>query len=331
MTTITANVSDEPKKIADLLNEVRRVVRLKHFSASTEKSYIYYIRSFIHFHGRKRPQSMGAPEISAYLSHLAVEKNVAASTQNVAFNALLFLYRDVLAIELPPLGDVLRANRPARLPVVFTKSEAQKILGAMSGTNHLLASLLYGSGLRLMEGVRLRVKDLDFEYAQITIRDGKGQKDRRVPLPQPLIFALREQLQRVRELHQSDLSEGFGEVFLPDALARKYRNAAREIGWQWVFPARNRVLDPRTGATRRHHLLEDGIQRAVKKAIRDARIEKNGSCHSLRHSFATHLLEHGYDIRTVQELLGHKDVRTTMIYTHVLNRGGLAVKSPLDF
>lgn len=331
MQLITATGSSEPKKIEDLLNDVRRVARLKHFSASTEKSYIYYIRGFIHFHGRKRPQRMGAPEVCAYLSHLAAEKNVAASTQNVAFNALLFLYRDVLFIELPPLENVLRAKRPARLPVVFTKSEVQQILGAMSGINHLIASLLYGSGLRLMEGLRLRVKDLDFEYSQITIRDGKGQKDRRVPLPQTLVPALQEQLRKVRELHQCDLAAGFGEVVLPGALSRKYRNAARDWSWQWVFPAKNRVLDPRSAKERRHHLLEDGVQRAVKAAIRAAQIEKNGSCHSLRHSFATHLLEHGYDIRTVQELLGHKDVRTTQIYTHVLNRGGLAVKSPLEF
>lgn len=331
MRTNTAIGWSEPKRIGDLLADVQRVARMKHLSLSTEKSYIYYIRSFIHFHGRKRPQGMGAPEICAFLSHLAIQKNVAASTQNVAFNALLFLYRDVLQIELPPLDGVARAKRPARLPVVWTKTEVQQILGAMSGTNHLIASLLYGSGLRLMESLRLRVKDLDFEYSQITVRDGKGQKDRRVPLPQTLISALREQLGVARELHQRDLSEGFGEVFLPHALARKYRSAPREWKWQWVFPARNRVLDPQSGAMRRHHLLEDTVQRAVKAAIRDAEIEKSGSCHTLRHSFATHLLQQGYDIRTVQELLGHSDVRTTMIYTHVLNRGGLAVQSPLDF
>ena len=327
---ITAKSHVELNRVSDLLEESRRVMRLRRFSYSTEKSYLYYIRHFIHFHGRRQPQRLGAPEISAFLSHLAEERNVAASTQNVAFNALLFLYRDVLNTSLPPLENVARARRPARVPVVFSKNEVAQVIGAMSGTHRLLASLLYGSGLRLMEGVRLRVKDLDFEYSQITIRDGKGQKDRYVPLPASLILPLREQLATVRELHQRDLEDGFGEVSLPHALSRKYRAAPRDWIWQWVFPSSKRSLDPRKKIERRHHLLEDGLQRAVKRAIDEAKIDKAGSCHTLRHSFATHLLENGYDIRTVQELLGHKDVRTTMIYTHVLTRGGLAVKSPLD-
>ena len=331
MSIITAKPFVELKSVGDLLEEARRVMRLRRFSLSTEKSYLYYIRLFIHFHGRRQPQRMGAPEISAFLSHLAEDKNVAASTQNVAFNALLFLYRDVLNTTLPPLENVARARRPARVPVVFSKHEVAQLLDALSGTHRLLASLLYGSGLRLMEGVRLRVKDLDFEYSQITIRDGKGQKDRYVPLPTSLVVPLREHLAVVRELHRCDLDEGFGEVMLPHALARKYRAAPRDWIWQWVFPSSKRSLDPRTQIERRHHLLEDGLQRAVKRAIGEAKIDKAGSCHTLRHSFATHLLENGYDIRTVQELLGHKDVRTTMVYTHVLTRGGLAVKSPLDF
>ena len=330
MSTITATPNVELKRVSDLLDEARRVMHLRRFSLSTEKSYLYYVRYFIHFHGRRQPQRMGAPEIIAFLSYLAEKKNVAASTQNVAFNALLFLYRDVLNMTLPPLENVVRARRPARVPVVFSKSEVAQLLGALSGTHRLLASLLYGSGLRLMEGVRLRVKDVDFEYSQITIRDGKGQKDRYVPLPSSLVLPLREHLETVRELHRRDLKQGFGEVLLPHALARKYRAAPRDWAWQWVFPSHKRSLDPRTQSERRHHILEDGLQRAVKKAIAQAEIDKAGSCHTLRHSFATHLLENGYDIRTVQELLGHKDVRTTMIYTHVLARSGLAVKSPLD-
>ncbi|HVF09861.1 MAG TPA: integron integrase [Abditibacteriaceae bacterium] len=316
--------------ISDLLEEARQTMRLKRLSLHTERAYLDTIRRFITFHHRRHPRSMGAGEVRAYLSHLASERNVAASTQNVAFNALLFLYRDVLQMELGDLSTTLRAQRPARLPVVYAPGEVQALLGRMSGTHHLMARLLYGSGLRLMECVRLRVKDIDFEYGHVVVRDGKGQKDRHTILPQSLVPPLREQIERARLLHRKDLEDGHGEVYLPAALARKYRSAARELAWQWVFPASKLSLDPRTGARRRHHLLEDGLQRAVKKAILEAGLNKNGSCHALRHSFATHLLEAHYDIRTVQELLGHKDVSTTMIYTHVMNRPGLNVRSPLD-
>jgi integron integrase len=316
--------------ISDLLEEVQKTMRLRHMSLHTERSYLDTIRRFIHFHNRRNPRHLGAGEVRAYLSYLAVEGKVAASTQNVAFSALLFLYREVLGIDLGDLSGTVRARRPARLPVVFSPGEVQIVLGHLRGQHHLMASLLYGSGLRLMECVRLRVKDIDFEYGQITVRDGKGQKDRHTMLPQALALPLREQLERARALHRQDVEEGYGEVYLPDALARKYRSAAREWSWQWVFPAARRSVDPRTGAQRRHHVLEDGLQRAVKKAIGAGGLNKNASCHTLRHSFATHLLEAHYDIRTVQELLGHKDVSTTMIYTHVMNRPGLNVRSPLD-
>jgi integron integrase len=316
--------------IANLLDEVRRAARMRHLSLRTEEAYIYYIRSFIYFHNRRHPKNMGATEIGAFLSHLAIDKNVAASTQNVALNALLFLYRQVLEQEFELGPDVVRARRPTRLPIVYSRQEVSRVLRQMEGDSDLMARLLYGAGLRLMECVRLRIKDVDFEYGQITVRDGKGQKDRRTMLPQSLITPLREQTECVRQLHNQDVECGYGEVYLPHALARKYRKAATTFEWQWLFPSRNLSLDPRWGAKRRHHVSPDGLQRAVKAAIIQAGVEKTGSCHSLRHSFATHLLEDGYDIRTVQELLGHKDVRTTMIYTHVLNRGGLAVKSPLD-
>lgn len=245
-------------------------------------------------------------------------------------SALLFLYRQVLHIDLPYIEDIERAKRSQRVPVVFTRSEAQAILGYLEGTHHLIASLLYGSGLRVMECLRLRVKDLDFEYRQITVRDGKGSRDRVTMLPTSTIATLQLQLEQAKVLHQLDLSLGYGAVYLPNALERKYPNANREWGWQYVFPSTKRSVDPRSGVVRRHHLSEDSLQRAVKQAMRQAGIVKHGSCHTFRHSFATHLLEDGYDIRTVQELLGHKDVKTTMIYTHVLNRGGRGVRSPLD-
>jgi integron integrase len=273
---------------------------------------------------------MGELEIRQFLSNLATDLNVASSTQNVAFNALLFLYKDVLKKDLPRISDIERSNRPKRLPVVFTPEEVKAVIERLSGIYSIMANLLYGSGLRLMECVRLRVKDLDFQYNQITVRDGKGEKDRITVLPQALNGPLRRHLAKVKLLHEDDLLEGFGEVYLPYALDRKYPNAAKEWGWQYVFPASSRSLDPRSGKQRRHHISEDMLQRAVKRAIRQAGITKAGSCHSLRHSFATHLLEDGYDIRTVQELLGHSDVRTTMIYTHVLNRGGRGVRSPID-
>lgn len=320
-----------PGTIADFLNEVRAVCRLRHLSIHTEDSYLQTIRRFIVFHDKKHPARLGAAEIREYLTYLASERNVAASTQNVALNALVFLYRDVLKTGL---GETLegfeRAQRPARLPTVFTRAEVRAILAQLSGTHHLMAGLLYGSGLRLMECVRLRVKDVDFEMGQITVRDGKGEKDRVTMLPGALIPPLREQLAHARKLYEADVRAGRANVYLPYALERKYPDAPKQWAWQWVFPAGRLSVDPRAGVERRHHLGEDTLQRAVKKAIAAADIAKHGSCHTLRHSFATHLLEDGYDIRTVQELLGHKDVKTTMIYTHVLNRGGKAVRSPLD-
>jgi integron integrase len=313
-----------------LLDQVRQVIRLKHFSLKTEKSYLYYIRDFILFHNKRHPLEMGTTEIRAYLSHLAVNKNVAASTQNVAICALLFLCRQVLHIDLPYLDGIERAQRPQRLPTVFTRSEAKAILAQLTGNHHLMASLLYGSGLRITECLSLRVKDIDFEYRQITIRDGKGMKDRVTLLPGSVLEPLQNQLAQAKLLYHQDLAEGYGAVYLPYALERKYPKANREWGWQYAFPAAKRSIDPRSGITRRHHVLQDSLQRAVKQAISKAEVHKHGSCHTFRHSFATHLLEDGYDIRTVQELLGHKDVRTTMIYTHVLNRGGRGVLSPLD-
>jgi integron integrase len=313
-----------------LLDKVRHQIRLKHYSIRTEETYLRVIRSFILFHRKRHPKEMGADEIRQYLSHLANDGNVAASTQNVALSALLFLYREVLLIDLPLIDGVERAKRPRRIPVVLTQEEVKCVLAQISGTHHLMASLLYGAGLRLMECVRLRIKDIDFDYQQIIVRDGKGEKDRRTILPQPLIEPLRHHLARVRLQHDEDVRMGYGSVYLPYALERKYPNAATEWIWQYAFPASKISVDPRSGIRRRHHASEDRLQRAVKEAIRRARINKRASCHTLRHSFATHLLEDGYDIRTIQELLGHADVSTTMIYTHVLNRGGRAVRSPLE-
>ena len=313
-----------------LLEHVRTIIRLKHLSIHTEDSYLSTIRRFILFHGKRHPALLGPEAIRDYLTHLAVEEHVAASTQNVARNALLFLYRDVLGIPLPTLEGVAPARRPERLPVVFTRAEVRALLAQMDGTPRLMASLLYGSGLRLMECLRLRVKDIDLEMQQITIRDGKGQKDRITMLPRAAQDPLQRQLERAVALFSDDLAAGQANVYLPDALSRKYPHAGCEWAWQWVFPAARLSTDPRTGQVRRHHLGEETLQRAVKAAIAQAQIAKHGSCHTLRHSFATHLIEDGYDIRTVQELLGHKDVRTTMIYTHVLNRGGRGVHSPLD-
>jgi integron integrase len=313
-----------------LLDQVRQTIRLKHFSLQTEKSYVYYITQFILFHNKRHPRDMGVDEIRAYLTHLAVEKNVAASTQNIALSALLFLYKQVLKIDLPYIDKIERAKKPKRVPVVYSRAEVKSILANLEGTPYLIASLLYGCGLRLTECLSLRVKDLDFEYRQITIRDGKGAQDRITMMPNSLIELLKLQLERAKILHQQDLASGYGSVYLPYALERKYPRAHRDWNWQYVFPAANRSIDPRTNVSRRHHAYPDSIQRAVKIAIQAAKIAKHGSCHTFRHSFATHLLEDGYNIRTVQELLGHKDVKTTMIYTHVLNRGGRGVRSPLD-
>ena len=313
-----------------LLDQVRDALRLKHYSIRTEEAYINWIKRYIFFHHKRHPAEMGAPEIEAFLTHLAVDEQVAASTQNQALSALLFLYREVLHQELGPV-DALRAKKPKRLPTVLTRDEVQRLLGQMSGTHQLMARLLYGSGLRLLECLRLRVKDLDFDYRTVTVRDGKGEQDRVTVLPDSLIAPLQEHLLRVKRLHDQDLARGQGAVYLPDALERKYPNAHREWGWQYLFPSDRLSVDPRTGAVRRHHLDESGLQKAIRQAAQRAGIPKPVGPHTLRHSFATHLLEAHYDIRTVQELLGHKNVRTTMIYTHVLQRGGLAVRSPLDF
>jgi integron integrase len=318
--------SGKPK----LLDEMRRSLRLKHYSYRTEKAYCEWVKRFVIFHGKRHPRDLGPAEVSAFLTHLAADLQVAASTQNQALAALLFLYGQVLEIKLPWLDDMVRAKRPARLPVVLTPAEARAVLAPLAGSYRLMGDLLYGSGLRLLECLRLRVKDVDFGYLQITVRDGKGAKDRVTMLPVSLVPTLRAHLEKVQALHARDLAEGFGRVMLPEALAVKYPNAAVEWGWQWVFPAANRSFDPRTGIERRHHVGEKNLQNAVKVAARKAGIAKLVTPHVFRHSFATHLLEHGYDIRTVQELLGHKDVSTTMIYTHVLNKPGLAVRSPLD-
>jgi integron integrase len=313
-----------------LLDRVRAVARVRHLSLRTEQAYSDWIRRFILFQRKRHPEEMGTEEIRQFLSHLAVEGSVSASTQNVALCALLFLYRDVLGVELPYVEGIQRAKRPARVPVVFTRKEVERLLARLSGTYGLIARLLYGSGLRVMESVRLRVKDLDFEYTEILVRDGKGEKDRRTILPRPLAEPLHRHLGRVKLLHEIDLSEGFGEVYLPYALGRKYPNAAKEWAWQYVFPSARLSVDPRSSVKRRHHASADSVQREVKRAIHSAGITKHGGCHTLRHSFATHLLEDGYDLRTIQELLGHSDVRTTQIYTHVLNRGGRGVRSPLE-
>jgi len=318
---------DHKPKLLDL---VRQKIRLKHYSIRTERAYVDWIKRFILFHHKRHPASMAAPEVRAFLSHLAVEQKVAASTQRQALSAIVFLYREILDREVSWLGEVERAKQPERLPVVFSRAEVRAVLAHVNGQHWLMASLLYGAGLRLMECVRLCVKDVDYEYRQILVRDGKGQKDRVTMLPQSLAEPLKRHLEKVNILHQQDLTEDFGEVYLPFALERKYASASHEWGWQYVFPARKRSIDPRSGKERRHHLDEKTLQDAVKRAVRAAKIAKPGSCHTFRHSFATHLLESGYDIRTVQELLGHKDVRTTMIYTHVLNQSGKGVRSPLD-
>ncbi len=314
-----------------LLEQVRDRLRLKHYSLRTETAYVSWIKRYIFFHGKRHPSEMGKAEVEAFLTSLAVERNVAASTQSQALAALLFLYGEVLGIELPWLDEITRAKKPVRLPTVLTREETMALLSKIGDAElHLVTSLLYGSGLRLLEGLRLRVKDVDLARCEIVVRDGKGGKDRVTMVPQQLVAPLRAQIARGKMVHEADLGRGKGEVWLPDALAVKYPNAARAFGWQYVFPAAGFSTDPRSGEVRRHHLDEKRVQRAVKAAAQKAGIVKPVSPHTLRHSFATHLLEGGYDIRTVQELLGHADVSTTMIYTHVLNRGGRGVTSPLD-
>lgn len=312
-----------------LLDQVRASLRRQHYAYTTERSYVDWIKRFILFHHKRHPAEMGSVEVEAFLTDLAIEHDVAASTQNQALSALLYLYKEVLRQPLEPI-HALRAREPKRLPTVLTPFEVRRVLGALTGTHALMAQLLYGSGLRLMECVRLRVKDIDFGHHRIVVRQGKGAKDRYTLLPEAIMGPLQDQMGVIRRVHERDLKDGFGAVELPYALARKYPAAARTLGWQYLFAAERCTRDPRSGETRRHHLDPSGLQKAVAHAVREVGITRTAGCHTFRHCFATHLLEAGYDIRTVQELLGHQDVKTTMIYTHVLNRGGLAVRSPLD-
>jgi integron integrase len=315
----------------DILNRTKATLRRKHYSIRTEKSYLRWIRQYLTFHDHRHPMEMGARELEAFLNHLALDRRVAASTQNQALNAILFLYRQVLRDnQLDLTVNAVRAKKRKRMPTVLSKIEVGKLLACLRGTNKLKAQLLYGSGLRLMECLRLRVKDIDFNQRQITVRDGKGFKDRVTMLPDQLQNVIENHLQDVHLQHAQDLDRGYGKVTLPFALSVKYPNAESEWLWQWVFPSSRLSRDPRSGQIRRHHVNPSGTQKAIRNAARIAKIPKHVNPHTLRHSFATHLLENGYDIRTVQELLGHKDVKTTMIYTHVLNRGPFAVVSPLD-
>jgi len=313
-----------------LLDRVRQAARLRHMRRRTEEAYVGWARRFVLFHGKRHPSEMGTAEVVEFLSALAVDRNVSASTQNQALAGLLFLYRVVLGRELEGLDAVVRARRPQRLPVVLSRSEVRTLLDGLSGSHRLVATLLYGGGLRLLEALRLRIKDVDFERHQLSVREPKGGRDRAVPLPRVAEAPLRAQLARVRRLHVADLADGLAGVPLPARLAAKYPNAPREWIWQWLFPAARRGCDAETGRAFRHHLHESAVQRAVRESAQRARIAKRVSCHTLRHSFATHLLEDGADIRTVQELLGHRELRTTMIYTHVLEQGPLGVRSPAD-
>lgn len=327
MLSTQSHTTPQPKK---LLDRVREKIRLKHYSRRTEDAYVAWSRQYILFHHKRHPGEMGVPEIEAFLTHLALDRNVAANTQNQALSALLFLYRDVLNIELQGSINAIRAKKPKRLPQVLTQDEVRQVIAQMPGQYQLMAKLMYGSGLRVLECLRLRVKDLDFPRLCLTVRDGKGMNDRITMMPKSVVDPLRQHLRTIKHLHEQELEQGYGTVYLPFALAEKYPNASRAWIWQYVFPSHKRSVDPRSGTVQRHHVDESVIQRAVRKAAHQTTIPKRISCHTFRHSFATHLLENGYDIRTVQELLGHKDVETTMIYTHVLDRGGMAVQSPLD-
>lgn len=320
------NNKSQPK----LLDQVRAAIRVKHYSRRTEASYVNWIKRFILFHGKRHPREMGEAEINQFLTHLAVKENVAPSTQNQALCAIIFLYKRVLKREIGDLGDLIWAKKPKKLPVVLTKSEVKAVIAQLHDVKQLMVKILYGAGLRLLECLRLRVQDIDFEYAQIIVRDAKGKKDRVTVLPETIIDELKRHLEKVKRLHEKDLKQGFGEVYLPYALEKKYTNANKEWKWQYIFPAPKLSIDPRSGKTRRHHLNESYLQKVVKVAVQKAGINKHATCHTFRHSFATHLLEAGYDIRTLQELLGHEELSTTMIYTHVMNKGGLGVKSPAD-
>jgi integron integrase len=313
-----------------LLDQLREALRARHYSRRTEDSYTQWVKRFIFFHHIRHPAEMGETEINAFLTHLAVKENVSASTQNQALCALLFLYRHMLKRDLGELGEVVRARKPKRLPVVLTRDDVKAVFANLEGDKRLMAGLMYGAGLRLMECLQLRVQEIDFQRGEIVVRDGKGGKDRRSMLPKSLAQPLQEHLRKVKSVHERDLAAGWGRVAMPDALDRKYPNAPAEWRWQWVFPQENRWRNAKTGEEGRHHIDASILQKAFKLAVGKAGLTKRATCHTLRHSFATHLLEDGYDIRTVQELLGHTDVRTTMIYTHVLNRGGKGVHSPLD-
>lgn len=320
------NASGGPK----LLDRLRESLRSRHYSRRTEETYCQWVRRYIFFHDVRHPAEMGEEEINAFLTHLAVNDKVSASTQNQALSALLYLYRHVLKRDIGDLGDVIRARKPKRLPVVLMRDEVKSILTHLDADKWLMSALMYGAGLRLMECLRLRVQDVDIAGRQIMVRDGKGGKDRRTMLPESLTVPIQEHLQRVKDIHECDLADGWGRVQLPDALDRKYPNAPFEWRWQWAFPQETRWRNTRTGEQGRHHVHQTVMQRAIKDAVRRAGVVKRVGCHTLRHCFATHLLEDGYDIRTIQELLGHKDVSTTMIYTHVLNKGGHGVRSPVD-
>lgn len=314
----------------NLLLKLRNCIRIKHYSIRTEEAYVHWIKQFPKFHYNRKPQFIGELDVNRFITYLAVSRQVAASTQNQATSAILFFYRNVLDKPLDWFHFLPHAKNPKRLPIVFTRKEVTAILQQLEGTRWLMASLLYGSGMRLMECIRLRIKDIDFDNGQIFVRSGKGEKDRATLLPESLVRPLQTHINRVKTLHETDLKEGYGAIHLPYAIQRKYPNACHEISWQYIFPSSKRCVDPRSKLVWRNHVDEAVLQRAVKEAIRRSGITKPGSCHTLRHSFATHLLESGYDIRTIQELLGHKDVSTTMIYTHVLPKGGKGVRSPID-
>jgi len=318
------------KTRSPFLEEVCDVMRVQHYAIRTEQAYVEWIKRFILYHGKRHPDEMGESEVAAFLTHLVVDRNVAPATQGQALNALIFLYRKVLNRPMGEIPDIVRSKKKVKVPIVLTQTEIANLLSKLEGVHWLTGCLLYGSGLRLMECIRLRVKDLDFDRLSITIRCGKGGKDRVVTLARELVIPLQRHLESVKTVHERDLAEGFGRVHTPYALARKYPDAAVSWGWQYVFPATRRSIDPRTGVVRRHHMDESSLQKAVKGAVRKAGIVRPASCHTLRHSFATHLLERGADIRTVQEQLGHSDVKTTEIYTHVIGRGGSAVISPLE-
>ncbi len=319
-----------PYEFQNLILKLRNCIRVKHYSIRTEEAYLHWIKQFLKFHYNRKPEFIQEPDINRFLTYLAVSRQVAASTQNQATSAILFLYRNVLNKPLDWFHFLRHAKKPKRLPTVFTRKEVNAILQQLDGTKWLMASLLYGSGMRLMECILLRIKDVDFDNGQIYVRNGKGEKDRLTVLPESLIRPLQRHINRVKTLHEIDLKEGYGASHMPFAIQRKFPNASHELPWQYLFPSSKRCVDPRSKLVGRNHVDEAVLQRAVKDAIRRAGITKPGSCHTLRHSFATHLLEDGYDIRTIQELLGHKDVSTTMIYTHVLSKGGKGVRSPID-